>query len=207
MLMARTAQAVRGLEGDHATLLRAHLVETTERLLEEAAPASLTTRRIARAARVSDGVLYNHFADKDALVLAAMTRRFSASLERFRASLPEAGSNSVPENMERIAEAALELHVELVPIVGALLSDDALLRRFLLEIHREEVGAAEIAEVVDRYLAAERALGRVGNVDTRAAVDLLVGGVAVRAFAAALGATASCDGLVATLVAGLEHRA
>jgi AcrR family transcriptional regulator len=204
--MPRTAEAVRGLEGDHATLLREHLVETTERLLEAVKPASLTTRRIARAARVSDGVLYNHFADKDALVLAAMTRRFSASLERFRASVPEAGSNSVPENLDRIAEAALELHLALVPIVGALLSDETLLRRFLLEIHREEVGAAEIAEAVDRYLMAERALGRVADVDTTAAADLLVGGVAVRAFAAALGASASRDGLVATLVAGLGHR-
>jgi AcrR family transcriptional regulator len=201
----RTAEAVRGLEGDHATLLRAHLLDTTAQLLAGTAPTGLTTRRIARAAGVSDGVLYNHFADKDALVLAATVRRFSALLDEFRASVPEAGSGSLSGNLGRIANAALELHRSLLPLVGSLLADEALLRRFLLEIHHEEVGAAEIVEAVARYLEDERSLGRVGDVDMRAAADLLVGAVAVRAFAGALGAASSLDGVVATLVAGLER--
>jgi AcrR family transcriptional regulator len=201
----RTAEAVRGLEGDHATLLRAHLLDTTALLLAEIPPTGLTTRRIARSAGVSDGVLYNHFADKDALVLAATVRRFSALLDEFRASIPEAGSGSLSGNLVRIAEAALELHLRLLPLLGSLLADEALLRRYLLEIHREDVGAAEIVAAVTRYLDAERALGRAGDIDTRAAADLLVGAVAVRAFAGAIGAPSDLDGVVATLVAGLER--
>lgn len=202
----RTAEAVRELEGDHATLLRAHLLATTERLLAERSPARLTTRGIARAAGVSDGVLYNHFPDKDALLLAAMTQRFSTLLRRFRASVPEPGSGTVAGNLARIANASLELHLELLPVLGALLSDEALLRRFLHGIHREDVGAAEIVEAIERYLAAELELGRVRVVDTRAAADLLVGAVAVRALTTALGAAANLGGVVETLLAGLEPR-
>jgi AcrR family transcriptional regulator len=199
----RTAEAVRGLRGDHAELLRTHLLDATERLLAERSPASLTTRAIARAADVSDGVLYNHFADKDELVVEAMTRRFSRALDRFRAAIPEPGSATVARNLSSIAEAALRLQTELLPMLGSLLSDDALLRRFLLEIHREDVGAAEIVVAIDRHLTAERELGRVGNVDTRAVADLLVGGVAVRTFAAAHGAPGEAEALVATLVSGI----
>lgn len=200
----RTAAVVRGLEGEHATLLRAHLVAATDRLLAEHPPSRLTTRAIARAAGVSDGVLYNHFADKDALLLAAMTRRFSTQLEAFRSSVPEPGSGSLRGNLARVAQAALVLHLGLLPILGSLLADESLLRRFLVEIHREHVGAAEVVQAVDRYLAGERELGRVGDIDTRAAADLLVGAVAARAFTTTLGASPGLDGLVATLVAGVE---
>jgi AcrR family transcriptional regulator len=207
----RRAQAVRGRKGDPATVLREHLLETTERLLGEQTPATLTTRRIARAAGVSDGVLYNHFSDKDELVLGAIVRRFSALLERYRSSIAEPGTGSVETNLGRIAEAAFELHLALLPIVAGLLADDLLLRRFLHEIHRNHVGAAETVEALDRHLAAERAAGRLADVDTRAAANLLVGAVAVRAFTTALGAAPAAErdalpALVSTLVRGLEPR-
>jgi AcrR family transcriptional regulator len=206
----RRAWAVRDAD-DPATALRSHLVSVTEALLAERAPSVLTTREIARAADVSDGVLYNYFADKDELVLAGMVRRFSSLLERFRASIPEPGSRTVPENLTTIARAGLELHLETLPLVGGLLADQELLRRFVHEIHREPVGAVEIVLSIDRYLAEERSRARVGEVDTRATADLLMGAVAVKAFTTLLGvpraeAFAGLDAAVATLVAGLEPR-
>jgi AcrR family transcriptional regulator len=207
----RHARAVREHAGDPATALRAHLLDTTERLLATRAPSTLRTREIARAADVSDGVLYNHFADKEELVLAATVRRFATLLDRFRSSLPEPGSDTLESNLARIARAALDLHLETLPIAAGLLSDRALLGRFGLEIHREHVGAADIVESIGRYLAAEQALGRVGDVDTRAAADLLVGAVAVRALTTALGAAPedvleSLPDLAATLANGVEPR-
>jgi AcrR family transcriptional regulator len=206
----RRAQAVAGHE-DPAAALREHLLATTARLLADRPPAGLTTREIARAAGVSDGVLYNYFADKDALVLEAMVRRFARLLEDFLSSLPDPGSGLLETNLEEIARAALALHLESLPILGGLVSDADLFRRFMQAIHREEVGGAEITAAVARYLAGEQDLGRMRRVDARAAADLLVGAVAVRAFTTSLGALQrdvleSVPGVVAALVQGLEPR-
>jgi AcrR family transcriptional regulator len=207
----RRAHAVREHPDDPATALRSHLIEVTEALLAERPPTALKTREIARAAGVSDGVLYNYFADKDELVLAGMTRRFSSLLDRFRSSIPEPGSGTVAENLTTIARAGLELHLETLPIVAGVLADGELLRRFVHEIHRAPVGAVEIVLSIERYLETERAGGRVGDVDSRAAADLLMGAVAVKAFTTLLGvgrseAVAGLDAVVATLVAGLGPR-
>jgi AcrR family transcriptional regulator len=207
----RRAQAIRG-QSDPETALRAHLLDTTALLLAEQVPAALTTRVIARRAGVSDGVLYNYFADKDDLVLRAMVRRFAALLERYLASLPEPGSATLEANLLEIARAALELHLESLPILAGLASDTRLVARFADEIHREHVGAAEITAAVARYLAAEQELGRIVDVDTESAADLLVGAVALRAFTTSLGAsrrdvTASLPEVVGALLRGLERRA
>jgi AcrR family transcriptional regulator len=202
---------VRDRAEDPSTALRSHLVEVTEALLAARPPRTLTAREIARAAGVSDGVLYNYFADKEELVLAAMVRRFSSALGRFRTSIPEAGSNTVAENLATTARAGLELHLETLPIAAGLFSDQELLTRFVHEIHREPVGAVEIVLSIDRYLAEERSRGRVGDVDTRAAAELLMGAVAVKAFTTLLGVPraevlAGLDATVATLAVGLEPR-
>jgi hypothetical protein len=144
-------------------------------------------------------------------VLAAAVRRFAHALDRFRSALPEPGAGTLEANLLRIAQATLDLHLETLPVATGLLSDPSLLARFGLEIHREQVGAADIVASVERYLAAERELGRVADVDTRAAADLLVGAVAVRALTITLGATrehvsASLPGLAATLARGTEPR-
>jgi AcrR family transcriptional regulator len=209
--VARRANAVRDHAGDPAAALRAHLLDTADRLLAESSPTALTTRGIARAAGVSDGVLYNHFADKDELVLAATVRRFARRLDAFLAALPEPGSGTLAANLERIAEAALELHRDTLPILVGLLTDPELLGRFLHEIHSEHVGAAEIVGTIDRYLAVERESGRVGAVDTKAAADLLAGAVIVATLTTVLGATPAdaadrSHASVAALLRGLEPR-
>jgi AcrR family transcriptional regulator len=189
--------------------LREHLLEATERLLAERPAAALTTREIARAADVSDGVLYNYFADKDELVLAALVRRFARLVERFQADLPEPGTHTLEQNLRSFAEASLELHLDAVPLVASLLAEPALLRRFMVEIHREPLGGPQLVGPVSAYLEAERAAGRVGDVDADAAADLLVGAIVMRAFTTLLGARRSdlaerLPALVHALVRGLE---
>jgi AcrR family transcriptional regulator len=65
----RSARALAGREGDAGVLLREHLLDTADRLLAQGDVATITARALARAADVSDGVLYNHFADKNDVLL------------------------------------------------------------------------------------------------------------------------------------------
>ncbi len=199
-----------GREGEPGAALKEHLLDSTERLLATRSPDRLTARQIARAADVSDGVLYNYFADKDALVVDAMVRRFAELLARLVEAVPEPGSCSLEDNLGSLAAAALDLHLETLPLLSGLLSDPDLLKRFLVEIHRAHVGAVEIVLSIERYLDAEQAAGRVGDVDTRAAADLLVGAVVVLALTTALGVSRTevaerLPGIVATLIRGLER--
>jgi AcrR family transcriptional regulator len=145
-------------------VLREHLLEVTERLLGEDGPGALTTRRIAREAGVADGVLYNHFEDKDALILEALVARTSALMRDFRAACPAAGTATVEANLEQMAAAMLELHRGLLPLLAGLVGRRALLEQFLAAIHSSQVGGPDaVLRCVHDYLAAEQRLGRLGD--------------------------------------------
>jgi AcrR family transcriptional regulator len=153
----------RGLEGDtDGRSLREHLIEVTGRLLAEGGTDLLTTRKIARAAGVADGVLYNHFTDKDDLVLAALVARVTAHLDAFRDACPNAGTGAVEANLERLAAAMLELQRALLPLLVGLVGKRQLLERFLASLHASDIGGPDaILAPLDAYLAAEERLGRL----------------------------------------------
>src|SRR5262245_13050623 len=126
----RPAKAVRGRIGDDpASALRDLLVETADRLIGERPASAITTREIARAAGVSDGVLYNYFADKNDLIITALLRRHTETLRRYDLALPEPGTATVAENLAACARAAIDLVTGTLPSAGALLSEPALLHR------------------------------------------------------------------------------
>src|SRR5688572_7785639 len=104
----RPAKAVRGRTGDDpATALRDLLIDTAERLIGERPASAITTREIARAAGVSDGVLYNYFADKNDLIITALVRRHTETLRQYDLALPAPGSGSVADNLGACALAAI----------------------------------------------------------------------------------------------------
>jgi AcrR family transcriptional regulator len=207
----RRAKAVGGRVGDDpATALREHLIDVTEGLLAHAPIAAITTRDIARAAEVSDGVLYNYFDDKTALILAALVRRYERLARRFYDSLPEACSATVEDNMVTFANGLLELMVETLPTVAGLLTEPMLLHRVLDEIHRSELSPQYMQSSLSDYLQAEQRLGRLPEVDVAPVGTLLMGSVAVIALSghfapmpdrAAL--SAALRPVVATILRGL----
>ena len=101
--------------------LRAHLIATAERLFAEQGSIGLTVRTIARAAGVSDGVLYNHFADKEELLSAALAAHIASVDQRFPA-LPPAGTATVAANLVTCLEQGLALHAAVLPVFAGLLS-------------------------------------------------------------------------------------
>jgi AcrR family transcriptional regulator len=205
----RRAKAVAGTTGDPAAALRAQLVDAAETLLSERRVAAITTRDIARAAGVSDGVLYNYFADKNELLLTALVRRFTRLVAELRAALPEPGTGAVEANLRLLARSLYDLHTVALPIVGSLLAEPELLHRFMAAIHRpdEPLGGKQIRDTVVAYLAAEQQAGRLAPADPGAAADLLIGATATLVFTGHLGPgpplVERLPAVVDTLVRGL----
>ncbi|NUR72864.1 MAG: TetR/AcrR family transcriptional regulator [Hamadaea sp.] len=207
----RRAKATLGRVGDDpATALRGHLIDTAERLLAEHQVGQLTTRQIARAAGVSDGVLYNYFADKNDLLVAALLSRYGRLLGSYDAKLPEAGTATVETNLVAYAEAALELVAQALPIAAGLMTEPHLLHRFVADIHREPFGPQRLREPLAAYLTAEQRLGRLADVPMGAALTLILGPVIMLGFTELVGGqprevvSAQLPGIVRTLLTGLN---
>jgi len=162
----RKAAALRDTDGRS---LREHLIGTAADLISAQGTAELTVRAIARAAGVADGVLYNHFTDKEELLadaLAEHVRRVEAGL----GELPAPGSATVEGNLRAQLAYALALHKEILPAFAGLLARPAVLARFG-ELARD---GATWRDRLAGYLRAEKELGRLdGDVDAAAA--MLVG--------------------------------
>lgn len=151
--------------------LRAHLIATAEKLFADQGSAGLTVRAIARAAGVSDGVLYNHFADKEELLAAAL-RAHVDSVDRGFGPLPAPGSATVAENLVVCLRQGLALHRAVLPVFAGLLTQPAVLARFAEAEGRQRLWRDELID----YLRAERELGRLAaEADVEAAAAVLVG--------------------------------
>jgi AcrR family transcriptional regulator len=173
----RRAKAVTGRVGDDpATALREHLIDTADQLLAQRQVSTITTREIARTAGLSDGVLYNHFADKYDLLLAALLRRYQRLADRFAAALPEPGTGTVAVNLRAFAQASLAFHADLLPIGVGLISEPELLHRFMEAIHADLHGPQQNQTRLSGYLLHEQRLGRLSaDIDPVAAATLLTG--------------------------------
>jgi AcrR family transcriptional regulator len=195
---------------DPATALREHLIDTAEKLVGERQVSTITTRDIARAAGVSDGVLYNYFTAKHDLLVAALVRRYAGSVTRFDTDLPAPGTASVEDNLIRYAQAAVDLVAETLPTAAGLMSEPALLHRFIEEIHRQPFGPHRLRQPIADYLAAEQELGRLGPFDLESAITLIMGPAIMLGFTALISGTSretlaeQIPGIVRTLLTGLQ---
>ncbi len=156
------------------TSLRDHLVATAARLIDQRGTANLTVRDIAHEAKVADGVLYNHFADKEELLADALLFHV-ATVTKSIGPVPEAGSGTVSQNLSTLITQALHALARIVPVFASLMSEPGVIARF-----HHLPGAAshqrEIPAVLAAYLRAEQGLGRIGpNADTNAAAAMLIG--------------------------------
>jgi AcrR family transcriptional regulator len=197
---------------DPGTALREHLVDTAGQLLAERQVSTVTTRDIARAAGVSDGVLYNYFADKHELIVAALVRRYSALMTKFDTGPPVPGSGTVEENLTAYAVASLDLVAETLPVASGLLSEPELLHRFIAAIHQEPFGPHRLRQPISDYLTAEQGLGRLGDFDVDAAVALVMGPAIMLGFTELMSGTPRAElteqfgRIVHTLLTGLLTR-
>ncbi len=151
---------------------RARILAATHRLLAERGLARLTTNAIAREAGLAEGTIFKHFGSKDRLLLTVVQEH----LPSFRgvATVDRAGTDTVRENLESIALAAIVYDEALIPMGAAVMSDAELLAR-----QREVLppdGPARHYRHVAEYVAAEQRLGRLDPaVDPLSVALLLLG--------------------------------
>jgi len=138
---------------------RQHILEAAERMLQTKGLARLTNKDIIEAVGCAEGTLYNHFATKEALILAAIKENqpdFFTVVGDDRV-----GEHEISENVQEIARAAIRYYQKLLPLTTALFADMDLLAHFRLWIQEHQRGPLGLYEVVAKYVAAEQRLGRL----------------------------------------------
>lgn len=209
--MAPRRARVLGEQPDHAEALRRHLITVTQRLLSSHGLGALTTRSIAREAQVADGVLYNHFADKDDLVVSALSEQLADLGERFAQECPRPGAQDLRAGLGALVVRCRRFGAEAFPLVAGLLGRPDLVHELFNRLHATDDAVAPIIwRDVLGFLAAEQQLGTLSDeVQVEAVAALIVGATqlgALRDPAAAAAASDDADedpdtaGLVSVLV-------
>lgn len=131
------------------------LVEATARILVREGFDKASTNRIAEAAGVSVGSLYQYFPSKEALVVAVIVRHNEELMRIARGALAEVASLPIPKAVRRLVTVAIEAHrvdpklhrvlAEQLPRTGRLENIEVFNREFYtlfkryLEAHRDEL--------------------------------------------------------------------
>jgi len=151
----RKPAALRDGDGQN---LREYLIATAARLIAERGSAGLGVRDIARAARVSDGVLYNYFEDKEDLLAHALLVHVGTVMTS-RPRMPPAGTGTVAENLRLFIDMGLGALVQVVPAFAGLLSQPKVLMRFHAMVGGDAAFAGE-AGAADGETATSGRAGR-----------------------------------------------
>jgi AcrR family transcriptional regulator len=136
------------------------LVEATARILVKDGFDKASTNRIAEAAGVSIGSLYQYFPCKEALIAAVIDRHNRQTTQVARAVLAEVASQPIEPATRKLVAAAVAAHridpklhrvlAEQIPRVGRLEKVEAFSRenfalfRAYLERHRDEVAVDDL---------------------------------------------------------------
>jgi AcrR family transcriptional regulator len=163
--------------------LRDRIIEAADQVIRTNGLSRTTTKEIARIAGCSEGSLYNHFQSKEDLfvhVMKGMLPGFLAVLFK----LPRRkGTGTVKDNLEEVANAALDFFNLSTAMIASMFSEPQLLASYREGYQQRNEGPHRSNEIVAAYLLAEQKLGRVrANVNPRSAADLLLGACFQHAF-------------------------
>jgi AcrR family transcriptional regulator len=136
------------------------LVEATARILVSDGFDKASTNRIAQAAGVSIGSLYQYYPSKEALVVAVIDRHNGQLMSVVRSALAQVAARPIEQGVRGLVAAAIDAHradpklhrvlAEQIPRTGALEGVEAFNRESLglfrayLEDHRDEVRAVDL---------------------------------------------------------------
>lgn len=139
-----------------------------------------TTKLVARRAGVSEGSIYNHFANRSALIVEAFALATRSIRQRAQSLDQLVGEHTVEENLVALMEAIIEFFREIMPVVGSILGDPQLRSWFTdAEVSGPDgrpltplTGVVEVS----RYLEQEQLRGRLPKRNSwPAAAAMLIG--------------------------------
>jgi AcrR family transcriptional regulator len=137
-----------------------------------------TTKEIARAAGLSEGTLYNHFANKEELFLCSLNELPSGFVSLIRGLRERAGTETVQSVLSQIARSALDFYAEAIPMGASFFADPELLARHRGLLQQRGAGPQRANEAVAAYLLSEQKLGRVrGDANPEAVAYMLLGAI------------------------------
>jgi len=148
-------------------LKRARIREAARALFLKRGYAATTTAQIARAAKVSEGLLFHHFASKELLLREVA----SAHADGFVATMTDAATGGDAPDVSRILRAIFAYVRTRRPVVALMAREGATLGA---ELHRGRVVAALAAQ-----LARWRDAGHIRDLDPQIAAEILYGAVGV----------------------------
>ena len=169
-----------------APLRRTAIVRATVRCLARDGYTGLTMKKVAREAGVSQGILHYYFADKRAILVAAL-ETVTADLDRRVAAAQSRGGKDARARLRALVAACLRLAVEerafwvvFVEFWGEMMHDRRLreINASLYERMRRLIGAVVVQGVrvgtfrsIDGRRAAAVILGLVDGVSLQLAFD------------------------------------
>ena len=142
---------------------RQNIINATARLLQTHGLTRLTTREIARKAKVAEGLIYHHFKDKAELIYEVV-EQLMLDAKNVLQSLPlQVGLRTLSENLEEVLSVVYRSYYEIVPIVCSVFADHQLRARMREIMKEREVGPQHAIDGLAAYLAAEQRLGRMAK--------------------------------------------
>ncbi|MCT2584200.1 TetR/AcrR family transcriptional regulator [Actinophytocola gossypii] len=106
--------------------MRDRIVTAALECMRERGVGGTTTRSVARRAGVSEGSIYNHFANRSELIVEAFGLATEAIRGRARELEHLVGTGSVEENLVTLMAAVIDFFREIAPIVGSIVGDPEL---------------------------------------------------------------------------------
>ena len=158
--MARSSAARSGSRSP-VTDQKEKLIAATQRLLCSQGLGCVTTRDIARAAKVAEGALYHHFGDKAELIVSVVLHQLGDFPDVLQSLPLQVGQNTVQKNLETVLESAFAFHHRIAPLVCSLFGDQELLVKVRRIMAERSMGPARSVFAISAYLRAEQQLGRV----------------------------------------------
>lgn len=164
---------------------RDRILDGAVAVMRERGLANTTTKEIARAAGLSEAMLYKVFRDKTDLFLGVMAERLPPIAVIRDGVDAHVGRGTVPAVLQRLVAEVLAHYLESFPIAASVFADSALLTRHREALRERDAGPHLVVEGVAGYLAAEQQQSRLAaDASPRVLAELLVGACLHRAFLA-----------------------